>query len=294
MKCLLISIIADRFLLENEKGERLYAKVASKLRGRRELVVGDYVECEKIAEHYLITSLYERKNILIRPKVANVDLALVLMSCREPDFSYELVNRLIMQVDYFGIEALILATKADLIDQNAKDKIHDYYAKMGYKVFFSGYNEELSNELIKYLNKKIVVLCGQSGVGKSSFINRLRPDLDLKTDQISFVLNRGKHTTRTNCLYRYRDAYIDDSPGFSSIDLEGIDLDLFKKNIKAFHAYQNQCRFLDCSHEAEPCCAIREAVDKGEIPRTFYDTYLRIVEFIKTNNYRGDRHRRLK
>ncbi len=294
MKCLIISIITDRFLLEDEKGQEIIAQVSSKLRLKENLLVGDFVECEKFLEHYQITKLYERKNSLIRPKVANVDLALIVMSLKEPEFSYELVNRLLMQVDYFKVEPLILVSKCDLGDEKEFLKIKNYYEPLGYRVFGSSLNNELNETLLNYLKDKIVVLCGQSGVGKSSFINRLCPDLNLKTQGISYALNRGKHTTRFNRLYHYHDTYIDDSPGFSSLDLNGIDETLLADRIKAFAPYLNKCRFIDCRHLKEPYCAIKEAVQNNLIPSSFYETYTHLMDFLKNENYYGNRHRTLK
>lgn len=277
LKGRIIKIISNQYTILCEN-ECIVAKPRGKMRKGLTPVVGDFVEFEEIEDTYRIHSILKRKNQLLRPAIANVDQALIVTSLKDPDYSAHLLNRLIFLVSLAHVEPIICVSKLDIIE----DKVHilkelDMYKKAGYTVVYSypGSNDE---ELENILKNKVSVLCGQSGAGKSSLLNRLNPDFQLKTQEISKALGRGKHTTRYCELHKVKEGFVADTPGFSSLDFSRLDTDSLDKCIKDFQPYLNQCRFNDCRHINEPNCSIKEAVEKGWINPSIYEDYKNIIE----------------
>jgi len=254
----------------------LYAAVpAGKLRRDRKPVVGDHVTVSRIQDSWRIEKIHPRHNELLRPRVANVDQALVVTSCKDPDFSQRLLDRLLFLTELSNIRPVILLTKTDLVDPVELEQIRgllDLYAACGYTVLEScpGSGDE---QLAALLKGRISVLCGQSGAGKSSLLNRLDPSFHLRTQEISKALGRGKHTTRHCELHEVAKGLVADTPGFSSLDFSRIDLSGLDRKLTAFSPWTGQCRFADCRHINEPDCAIKQAVDAGRIPQGLYDDY---------------------
>lgn len=292
-KALIVKIISKDYTIKCPDGTLLKASLAGKMRKYDYPVVGDEVEYAKVSDRYIIKRHLPRRNYLLRPNLANIDQVIIAMSMRDPDFSFELCNRMIILVEYNDIRPIICITKSDLVDDENVKSIRDYYSKMGYEVHETGIDDDASS-IKAILADKITALCGQSGVGKSTLLNKLNPLLGLKTQAISKALNRGKHTTRHVELYPCYGGLLADTPGFSSLDLSMVNSDELAKHISAFSPYINECRFLDCKHLKEPDCAIKEAVEKGKIPKSFYKTYEDLMSFLKENNIYGDRHRSLK
>ena len=232
----IIKIISKEYTLLLEDKRVVKAILAGKMRLNDYPVVGDIVEYEIIEDNYVIQRICQRQNYMIRPNLANIDQAIIMMSLKDPDFSYELVNRLIILIEYSNIKPIICISKADLGDEKIIKEIYDYYNLMNYEILIS--KKDSSNIIFEDLFKsKISVLCGQSGVGKSTLLNNLNPELNLKTNQISKALNRGKHTTRHVELFELYGGYIADTPGFSSLDLSFIDKDLLANHISVFEKY---------------------------------------------------------
>lgn len=241
-------------------------------------VVGDFVQVESMEKTYRIHSIEPRKNRLLRPAMANVDQALIVTSLKDPDFSIHLLNRLIFLVSLAGVEPVIVVTKQDLIDDLSNlQKELEWYEKAGYQVVmtYPGSDDEALKVL---LEGKVSVLCGQSGAGKSSLLNRLEPSFQLQTQAISKALGRGKHTTRYCELHKVANGLVADTPGFSSLDFSRMDLTHFDACIKDFIPYLHQCRFNDCKHIHEPDCAIQDAVRNGRINPSVYEDYVQIVK----------------
>lgn len=292
-KGLIISIISKEYRILLENGEIVRAILAGKMRLNSYPVVGDYVNYQNIDGLFVIQEILPRRNYMIRPNLANVDQAIIMMSLKDPDFSFELVNRLIILIEYSDITPVICISKCDLGTSEEISKIKDYYETMNYHVFTS--NKEFDGDFFaKQLKDKISVLCGQSGVGKSTLLNNLNPMLNLRTNEISKALNRGKHTTRHVELYNLYGGYLADTPGFSSLDLTHLNKDLIAEHISAFKPYLNKCRFNNCLHLNEPDCAIKEAVEANKIQASFYKTYKDVVGFIAEGNLKANRHRTLK
>ena len=276
----IIKIISNKYTVYSNHQE--YSCIClGKMRLSIKPKVGDFVHFDRYEEKYGIDKIYPRKNQLIRPPVANIDQALVVMSCHLPDFSSALVDRLVFFCQYEDIEPIICITKMDLAVEN--DVIYDYikdYENSGYRVILC-HKHILNQEIIEILKDKTTVLMGQSGVGKSSLMNLIDPNLSLNTQEISKALNRGKHTTRHSQLYRVYDGFIADTPGFSAMDFQTVKPEILKDKIKEFIPYNQECYFNDCNHVNEPKCGVKLALEQGKISKIRYENYLKVLNLIK-------------
>jgi ribosome biogenesis GTPase / thiamine phosphate phosphatase len=249
-------------------------------------LVGDHVEFQATSEtEGYIMEIRERKNWLVRPPIANVEQAILVFSAVEPDFSTRLLDRFLVLVESKHIRPIIVVNKMDLVDARTKPTMEQYihdYRQIGYDVIETSTITKLGVErLLSYLEGHISVFAGQSGVGKSSLLNALRPDLQLKTNDISTHLGRGKHTTRHVELLEIGGGLVADTPGFSALELDDIEMEELPLYFPEFHERSEECKFRGCLHIAEPKCAVREAVESGEIPSYRYENYISFVEEIK-------------
>lgn len=239
-------------------------------------IVGDIVTINEVEKQ--IKEIKTRKNELKRPVIANVDMALIITSVKKPDLSLNLLDKLLVNIIFNKIEPVICFTKIDLLtfkEKLALNKIINYYKKIGIKVVT---NKELK-KLKRIMSKKIVVLTGQTGAGKSSLINKLSKELNLATNPISEALGRGKHTTRHVELFKIEDFYIADTPGFSSLDFDNMTEEDLKETFIEFSNYE--CPFKNCLHENERDCAIKEAVKDKKILKSRYDNYRKFLREVK-------------
>ena len=275
----IIKIISNQYTIKN-KEEEIIATPRGKMRLKEAPVVGDVVEYEKVEDSYRIHQILPRKNRLLRPAISNVDQALIVTSCKDPDFSIHLMNRLIFLVSLSDVEPVICITKFDLLTEKEQEELKtllDTYVQAGYQVIYT-YPGSDDQALKDCLKDKESVLCGQSGAGKSSLLNRLNPDFLLQTQEISKALGRGKHTTRYCQLHEVAQGWVADTPGFSSLDFTRLDVSKLDTKIKDFHPYVGKCRFSDCKHINEPDCAIKNAVEAKEIQPSIYEDYSQIIE----------------
>lgn len=276
----IIKIISNQYLVLC--GNIKYSCIAmGKLRKGKSPIVGDLVEIEHFDGKSGIQKILPRANELRRPPVANVDQAIIVMSCKDPDFSATLIDRLLFQIVYHGITPIICVTKTDLItESNSIYEAIKRYQDSGYQVFTSS-NKEANKDLIECLKNKITVLTGQSGAGKSSLLNRIDPSFHLQTQEISKALGRGKHTTRHCELHEIAEGWVADTPGFSAMDFTYMDIAKLSDAIPDFKPYLNQCRFRDCIHLNEPDCAVREAVANKILPKERYLHYQEVAAMIQ-------------
>lgn len=253
-------------------------------------LVGDYVQFESANEKEgTVKKLLPRTNELSRPAVANVDIGVVVTSAVDPKFSSQLLDRFLVTLEYKGIEAIIYITKMDLADKNQVKEIENYkkvYEDLGYTVLFSRSSEPLSienmEEMFKDLFKdKLIVFMGQSGAGKSTLLNKINPGLELKTAETSRSLGRGKHTTRHVELLPLLGGLIADTPGFSSISFEEIELEELSECFPEMWARRAECKFSGCLHSKEPKCMVKQAVKDGQIASYRYEDYLLFLEEIQ-------------
>lgn len=237
-------------------------------------LVGDTVIIDDINKYLL--EIKPRKNSLIRPSIANVDVCLIATSVKEPNFDSNLLDKLLTIISYNNITPIICLTKMDLLNKDEEKeikKIMSYYQDIGYEVIENTDTKKLK----KLLEGKTVVLAGQSGAGKSSLLNRLDKTLDLQTNEISKALGRGKHTTRCVTLYEIDGILIADTPGFSSVDFRGITKLDIRDNMKEMFDNLENCKYRDCMHIKEDDCEIKRLVDKGQILSSRYENYKSFV-----------------
>ncbi|WP_353855795.1 ribosome small subunit-dependent GTPase A [Bacillus sp. Bos-x628] len=250
-------------------------------------LVGDYVvyQADNDKEGYLL-EVKERTNELVRPPISNVDQAVLVFSATEPAFSPSLLDRFLVLVEANDIKPIICITKIDLLKtDNERETIQAFaedYRQIGYDVHLTSTIERDGLEKLKpHFHQKITVFAGQSGVGKSSLLNAISPDLALKTNDISSHLGRGKHTTRHVELIHTAEGLIADTPGFSSLEFTGIeaeDLGLYFLEIRERSA---DCKFRGCLHVKEPACAVKDAVENKQIREYRYQHYLEFLTEIK-------------
>lgn len=264
----IVKIISSDFTVSSENF--LYTcKARGKFRNQNITpIVGDNV----IFENNVIKEVLKRKNYLRRPPVANIDQVIVVVSLYEPALDLYLLDKMLCIIEYNNITPIICFTKKDLLKDDVTN-IYNYYKKIGYQVF---YNDEVTK--IKQLFKdKVTVLSGQSGAGKSTLLNLLDDSLDLKTNEISKALGRGKHTTRHVSLYSLFEGLIADTPGFSALDFYDMKPSDIRDNMVEFNEYRDSCAYKDCMHIKEPKCEIKNQIGKG-ILKSRYENYLKFIE----------------
>ncbi len=227
----------------------------------------------------VIAEVYERRNFLVRPPLANLDGIVFVNSCIEPLPNRFVLDKLVAIADSKGIEPLIVFTKPDLKDAG---DIIEVYRSIGITVcLVNNLTGEGAEQVMRFIEGRVTALIGNSGVGKSSLMNTLFPELALETAHISKKLGRGRHTTRQVEMYKLAGGYVADTPGFSSVDTERyckIPKGELDNAFREFAELSGECRFADCAHLKEKGCAIRAAVEAGKIAKSRYDSYTRMYE----------------
>ena len=235
------------------------------------VIVGDVVE---IGEEETITRVFDRKNLLNRPNIANVDQALIVVSAVNPEFSTYLLDKTIAIIEYNNITPIICITKMDLLkDKETLEKLIEYYKKIGYKVIFNTDKKEI----IETLEHRTTVLIGQSGVGKSTLLNFLDDSLNLLSQDISLRLGRGKNTTRSVELLEICDGLVADTPGFSVLDFTDMTKSDVRDNMIDFENYKTKCKYKDCMHIKETDCEVKKALEKKKILDSRYENYTKFI-----------------
>lgn len=274
MEGIIIKNISNDYTVKVDKKEYI-CKPRGKFRvSNISPLVGDKVKIDE-ENHYLLEIL-ERKNSLVRPPIANIDQAVIVMSISKPDFSDNLLDKLLVNITFHKVKPIICFTKLDLLQEEEKEKQLDfirYYQKCGYLVFC---NDDLE-PLKKVFQEKITVFTGQSGAGKSTLLNLLDNSLNLKTDEISLALGRGKHTTRHVELLEVCNGLIADTPGFSSLDFFEMQPSDIRDTFIEFEEYRQNCKYQDCMHDKEDDCAVKKEVGKN-ILLSRYQNYLKFIK----------------
>jgi len=239
--------------------------------------VGDFVDfsAEDHSEGYIL-AIHDRKNSLVRPPIVNIDQAVVIMSAKEPDFNANLLDRFLVLLEHRAIEPIVYISKMDLL--TSPDEIaviQKQYQEIGYQFC------TFLDELLPLLTDKVTVFMGQTGVGKSTLLNKIAPDLKLETGEISDSLGRGRHTTRAVSFYNVNGGKIADTPGFSSLDYEITNAEDLNKAFPELRRLSRLCKFRSCTHTHEPSCAVKDAVESGELWQSRYDNYLQFLSEIE-------------
>ncbi len=227
----------------------------------------------------VIAEIYERKNFLIRPPLANLDGIVFVNSCVEPLPNRFVLDKLVAIADSKGITPLIVFTKTDLRDDGG---LVEVYRSIGIEVcLVNNMTGEGAERVMEFISGRVTAFVGNSGVGKSSLMNVLFPELSLETAHISRKLGRGRHTTRQVEMYRLAGGYVADTPGFSSVETERycrIPRGELDNAFREFAEFSQDCQFADCAHIKEKGCRVRQAVKDGRIPLSRYESYARMYE----------------
>ena len=273
MEGLIIKISSNQCFVKNNK-EVIVCSFRGNMRRQAMLpLVGDKVIFDK--EKKVVEEILPRRNSIRRPPVANITQAIIVTSLVCPDFSTNLIDKLLIELEYNNIKPFICLTKKDLIRDFEYKEVEDainYYKKIGYKVFF---NTDL-DEIKKIFKDEVTVFVGQTGAGKSTLLNKLMPELNIKTGEVSEALGRGRHTTRHIEIYDLFDGKLLDTPGFSALDFNN----MTKKEVRdAFIEFREyDCLYRDCLHINENDCGVKKGVSNGSIPKFRYDNYLMLVD----------------
>ena len=249
-------------------------------------LVGDDVEIAVVDKEQRIGNvekLLPRKKELVRPAVANIDMALVIFAAAKPDPNFNLLDRFLCMMEYQSVPVTICFNKCDLITEEKRKVLRAIYEPAGYKLLFTsakaGENIDLLKELLR---GKMTAVAGPSGVGKSSLINTLQDSVHMETGVISDKIERGKHTTRHSQIIPVaEDTFIMDTPGFSSMDLPGFEKEDLRTCYPEFREYEPNCRFIGCSHIGEPDCGVKDAIAEGKISKVRYDNYVQLYNEMK-------------
>ena len=267
------------------------------------IVVGDRVEIEQESKLWLIVKLQERRNQILRKSVnlskqihiiaANIDQAILMITLDSPITTTGFIDRFLVAANAYGIDVVLLFNKTDLLIDTLKveqENLQKIYEKIGYECFsLSVINDDLSN--VRNLMKgKLNMISGHSGVGKSTLINKLQSNLDIKTKEVSVTHRQGQHTTTFSELYELDfGASIIDTPGIRGFGLVALDINNIGNYFPEFFALKTACKFHNCIHKEEPHCAVKRNLAKGEVAESRYKNYLDMLieeeDNFRTNDY---------
>jgi ribosome biogenesis GTPase len=251
-------------------------------------IVGDFVQIEIIDEELkkgMIKNILPRKTKLHRPLVSNVSQAIIVFSIKDPDPHLNLLDRLLVFVEHSGLNAVICFNKSDIDDFDLVSEYKELYENAGYKVIVTSAKENLGkNELIEILKDEISVFAGPSGVGKSSLLNMIQPNLKLRIGEISKKIRRGKHTTRhTELIALNTGGWVVDTPGFANLDISFLDKSEVGDYFREIKKVSSLCKFKNCMHINEPKCEVVKRVKYNLISKSRYKSYLLILNEIERN-----------
>ena len=270
--------------------ERTRARGEFRKSGQKPLV-GDFVDFESENDEGLIWRIHDRENVLVRPPVANIDVAVIVTALKEPNFAPNLLDRQLVALAAANVTSMIYFSKADLLsdaEYSQATTVAKQYRAVGYKVILPPIDQADSAfaELQKALAGQVSVFMGQTGAGKSTLLNHLSPELGLETGAVSKALSRGKHTTRQVTLIQVADALIADTPGFSSYEVFDFPAETLADYFPEFVSHRQACRFRGCLHLNEPGCAVKAAVSLGAIAESRYNSYKAFYDLIKAQKPR--------
>jgi|TARA_B110000116_G_scaffold1183_1_gene1063 ribosome biogenesis GTPase len=308
MNGVVIKTTGKRYTVKTDKGEIVQCRLKGRFRiqgikSTNPIVVGDKVEVEHESELWMIVKLFARKNHILRKSVnlskqthiiaANIDQALLMITLDSPVTTTGFIDRFLVAANAYGVEVALLFNKTDLLDdelQTQQEDLQKVYEKIGHICFATSViNDDLS--AIKELMKgKVNMISGHSGVGKSTLINYLQPDLHINTKEVSDTHKQGQHTTTFSELHELDfGASIIDTPGIRGFGLVEIEPSEIGNYFPEFFAIKQKCNFHNCIHKNEPDCVVKSALENGEIAESRHKNYLNMLveeeEHFRTNNY---------
>ena len=306
MKGTVIKTTGSWYLVKSEKGDLLECRLKGKFRikgikSTNPIVVGDGVVLEKKDDSYMITKLMDRKNFIVRKSVnlskkthiiaSNIDQAILMVTLLNPITTTTFIDRFLVSANAFGVEVVLLFNKTDLYnieDKKNHKELVEVYKKIGYKtISLSALKDDLT-KVKDVMKGKVNLISGHSGVGKSTLINKLQPDLHINTKEISESYNQGQHTTTFSELHELDfGSSIIDTPGIKGFGLVEIDKNEITNLFPEFFALKSKCKFHNCIHLNEPQCRVKDAVIKNEIAESRYVSYLSMIEE-EEENYRAN------
>lgn len=246
-------------------------------------LVGDKVKINYENGKGIIEDIYERDSELIRPAVANVTQAIIVFTVKEPDINSDLINKFILQCEYKNLKIVICFNKIDLLSNYKYHPVVKMILDAGYDVIFTNAKKNVGLDQIKNkINGEISVICGPSGVGKSTILNELIGYSLMEVGDVSNKLGRGKHTTRHSEIVEAYGGFIVDTPGFSSVSIDYLASEELKYYFPEFNNYNHKCKFRGCLHYKEPNCIVKELVEKGIINKMRYDFYTNVLNELLT------------
>lgn len=280
MQAQVFKIHSDFYYVKNSKHETFTCKLRDVLKKQKiDIRVGDFVELSN--DNQFISSLMPRKNCLNRPKVSNIDCALIVCALKEPELDLIQLNRYLTYLKFNNIECAICFNKEDLIDdlEDKKHVIRSIYEKLGYKLFFISAKDKLDLEELKdFIKGKTITLCGMSGVGKSTLLNTFNDEINLRTGNVSLKTQKGCHTTRHCEIIECNDFKIMDTPGFSCLKFDFLLPDKLIELFDDINQFAHNCKYSDCKHDNQNdlTCEVIKNLDK--IDESRYKSYLMFLE----------------
>ena len=280
-----------------KSGERILCKLRGRFKRQGvKVVVGDYVEyTEDGAGGGVIENVLRRKNLLPKPRIANVDQVILVTTLKDPEVPQIVLDKFLVLAENESLPVVIVVNKVDLLnegDMERLERLEKIYSPHYRVMRTSAKTGQGLEELKEIFRGRVSTMAGMSGVGKSSLLNAISPGLKLKVGEISEKLRRGRHTTTTTSLLRLEfGGYVADTPGFANLDVSTIEPERLKGLFPEFREYEGMCAFPDCMHISEPGCYIRRLVDEGEIARERYESYVKILGEIEKEM---ERKRRIK
>ena len=304
MKGTVIKTTGSWYLVKSEKGDLLECRLKGKFRikgikSTNPIVVGDRVVLEKLDDSFMINKLMDRKNFIVRKSVnlskqthiiaSNIDQAILMVTLLNPITTTTFIDRFLVSANAFGVEVVLLFNKTDLHNNENKDnhkELIKVYKKIGYKTLSLSVLKDDLTKVKDVMKGKVNLISGHSGVGKSTLINKLQPNLHINTKEVSESYNQGQHTTTFSQLHKLDfGASIIDTPGIKGFGLVEIDKNEITNLFPEFFALKSKCKFHNCIHLNEPNCKVKDAIMKNEIAESRYFSYLGMIEE-EEENYR--------